>query len=527
MSPAPEPATDSAAPAGVRGTGDRPLALQVIGVSKRFGSLLANDAVDVHVPAGSIHAVVGENGAGKTTLMRIVYGLYRPDGGTIRIAGRDVSFGSPREALAHGVAMVHQTSLLVGSMSVAENIQLSITGRRRPSRRQVVERLAALSAASGLGLDPKATVDSLSVGMRQRAEVLGALYHQARLLILDEPTTVLTPQEAEQLFAILRDLAGRGTTIIVVTHKLREVLAVAQQVTVLRAGRVVAEAQTVALTEDALVQMMVGRDVALTVSTGQPWQARQPAAADPPLRVVDLTVADASGIRRVHSVSLRVDRGELVVLTGVEGNGQRELVEAIIGLRRPSSGQIHLAGATVTALSVRRRRRRGLGYIPEARATEALAAELSVADNLVLGQHTAARFARYGIRRVKNTRDFARAQMVQFNVAAADPAMRVATLSGGNAQKVVVAREVSKHPAVLLAVQPTQGVDVASTHTIRQTLQRLREQGMGILLVTSDLREACDLADRAVVLYSGTVAGELVRDQLTEQRLGALAAGIA
>ncbi|MEJ7772108.1 MAG: ABC transporter ATP-binding protein [Geodermatophilaceae bacterium] len=501
-------------------------ALETIGLTKKFGSMVANDAISLRIPAETIHAVVGENGAGKTTLMRMVYGLYLPDSGAIKLAGNSVAFGSPRDALAHGVAMVHQTSLLVGSLSVAENIMLSLNGRGRVSRRAVVERLASLSGTNGLGIDPRATVDALSVGMRQRAEILGALYHDAKLLILDEPTTVLTPREASQLFDVLRDLTERGTTVVLVTHKLREVLAIAHNVSVLRGGLLVAEAPTEQLDENELVRLMVGRDVALSVSDTMPVQQTVSAAAVPTLLVEDLVVADRLGVRRVDGVSLSVQPGEILAITGVEGNGQRELVEALVGLERVVSGRIRLVGREITRASIARRRRLGLGYIPESRSTEALVNELSIQDNVVLGQHRRPRFARRGIRRMRATRDFATEQIKAFEVVASGPGAEVATLSGGNAQKLVVAREVSKEPRVLLAVQPTQGVDVAAAFAIRKTLRRLRNEGMSILLITSDLREACDLCDRALVLYNGAVAGERPRGKATEQSLGALAMGV-
>lgn len=503
------------------------LSLETVGLTKRFGSLVANDAISLQVPARTIHAIVGENGAGKTTLMRMVYGLSVPDSGEIRLDGRPVTFGSPRDALARGVAMVHQTSLLVGSLTVTENVMLSLRGRGTASRRAVGERLARLSGEHGLGIDPRARTDSLSVGMRQRTEILAALFHEAKLLILDEPTTALTPTEAVQLFTVLRDLASRGTTVVLVTHKLREVLAVTQNVSVLRGGRLVAEAPTAQLDEKELIRLMVGRDVALSVRESHPVQQVTDVCAAPNLAVRDLQVIDGLGVPRVKGVSLCVRPGEIVAVTGVEGNGQQELVEALVGLQPCASGQIRLVDTDVTRASIGRRRRLGLGYIPESRATEGLAGELAIEDNLVLGQHRRRRFARRGIRRIRETRQFASQQIEEFDVVARGPGTPVSILSGGNAQKVVVAREVSKQPRVLLAVQPTQGVDVAAAYSIRTTLQRLRNEGMSILLVTSDLREACDLCDRAVVMYNGEVAGERARGEATEETLGALAMGVS
>ncbi|MGI8720809.1 MAG: ABC transporter ATP-binding protein [Geodermatophilaceae bacterium] len=505
----------------------RPPALETFELTKSFGPLVANEAVSVRVPAETIHAVVGENGAGKTTLMRMVYGLYLPDSGAVYLDGQPVAFGTPRDALARGVAMVHQTSLLVGSLTVAENIMLSMNRRDRTSHRHAVERLARLSGQNGLGIDPRATVNSLSVGMRQRAEILGALHHNAKLLILDEPTTVLTPKEAGRLFAVLRDLTGRGTTVVLVTHKLREVLAVTENVSVLRGGRLVAERATAELDEKSLVRLMVGRDIALSVNDVELSRQTASAEASPLLHVEDLVLTDRLGVRRVNGISLSVRPGEILAVTGVEGNGQREFVDALVGLESSSSGRIRLGGIDITRASVARRRRLGLSYIPESRASEGLVGELAIEDNLVLGQHRNSRFARRGIRRRQPTRDFASEQIKEFDVVARGPGALVSTLSGGNAQKVVVAREISKQPKVLVAVQPTQGVDVAAAYAIRATLRRLRDEGMSILLVTSDLREACDLCDRTVVLYNGAVAGERSRETATEESLGALAMGVS
>lgn len=517
-----------------RHPGRAEFALEAIGLTKSFGAFVANDQVSLTVRAGTIHAVVGENGAGKTTLMRMVYGLYTPDSGSIRIDGQDVSFRTPRDALARGVAMVHQTSLLVGSLSVADNVMLALSGQGKPSRRQVIERLARLSHDNGLGLDPRAIVDTLSVGLRQRAEILSALFHEASLLILDEPTTVLTPTEAERLFEILRELTARQTTVILVTHKLREVLAVTDNVTVLRGGQVVAESPTSQLDENELVRLMVGRSVPLEVraqAAGEPMSViphhvNETESGRPALEVRFVTVLDHLGTRRVNDVSLSVAPGEIVALTGIEGNGQRELIEAIVGLRKTTSGQVWIAGSDASSLSISGRRRRGLAYIPESRQTEGVATGLSIEDNLVLGRHQEAMFARLGVRLMASVRAFARRKIDEFGIVAGGSAVEVGTLSGGNAQKVVVAREVSKNPAILLAVQPTQGVDVAAAFAIRSTIRDLRDNGMSILLVTSDLREACDLCDRAVVLYNGSVAGTLLREDATEHSLGALAMGV-
>lgn len=500
-------------------------ALAVRDVSKRFGSVLANDRVSFDVRPGSIHALVGENGAGKTTLMRIVYGLYAPDSGHIELDGRPVAFRGPRDALSRGIGMVHQHSLLVNSLTVAENVLLALPGLGRPPRARVRARLQALSDANNLRLDPAARVGALSVGARQRAEILGALFHGARLLILDEPTTVLTPREVAELFAVLRRLRDAGATIMLVTHKLTEVMALSDSVTVLRDGKVVETVATRATDERGLVRLMVGRDVPLRLT--DPAAARPaPAATDPVLRLNGLTVHDDAGLERVRAVGFAVLPGEIVAVTGVEGNGQTELAEALVGLRPCASGEIQLRGQTVNGWSVQRRRQAGLAYVPEDRMVQGITPLVSVRDNLILGRHDRPPYARFGLRNLRATDRFARQAIDDFHIVAPSPASMATTLSGGNLQKVVVAREVSKAPLLLVAAQPTQGVDVAAAHLIRATLLRLRDEGVAIVLVSSDLSEVCDLADRAVVLYNGRVSGQVRRRDLSEEAIGVLAMGL-
>jgi general nucleoside transport system ATP-binding protein len=508
------PPTSAGAPA---------LALSVRGVTKRFGPVLANDDVSFEVAAGSIHALVGENGAGKTTLMRIVYGLYPPDSGHVALNGEDVDLRSPRDALSHGVGMVHQHSLLVNSLSVAENVMLALPGVGLPPRQRILARLRELADTNGLHLDPTASVGQLSVGARQRAEILNALFHGARLLILDEPTTVLTPQEVERLFSVLRMLNARGTTIVIVTHKLVEVMTVSHAVTVLRGGRFVATVPTGETNEAELIRLMVGRDVPRTVRA-EMRDTRELARATA-LSVRDLRVRDANGVERVRRVSLDVQAGEIVAITGVEGNGQSELVDAIVGMRPVAGGEVWLADSPATRWSVGRRRRAGLAYVPESRMTEGINPFVSVRDNLVLGRHNQRPFARLGIRDLRAAGRAAHELIQDFNIVAPSTESPAATLSGGNLQKVVVAREISKSPSILVAAQPTQGVDVAAAHMIRSTLLRLRAEGVGVLLVSSDLSEVCDIADRALVLYNGSVFGELTREELSEEAIGYLAMG--
>lgn len=498
--------------------------LAVCDVSKAFGDVQANEHVSFEVAAGSVHAVVGENGAGKTTLMRIIYGLYSPDAGHIEINGERVFFSSPRDALARGIGMVHQHSLLVDSLTVAENVLLAIPGLGRPPRRKTITRLRELSETNHLHLDPKNIVGDLSVGARQRAEILSALFHGARLLILDEPTTVLTPQEVQQLFLVVRRLRDGGSTIMLVTHKLGEVMAISDRVTVLRDGKVVDTVATATTDDRSLVRMMVGRDVPLRVTDA--GDTRPLASLEPLLEVDELTVQDGTGVVRVRSASFRVFAGEIVGITGVEGNGQMELVEAVVGLGPTTSGELKFNNQRITKWSLSRRRRAGLAYIPESRMTEGIDSAVSVRDNLILGRHNERPYNWYGSRNLRATRRFAAKLVEDFHISAPSIESDAATLSGGNLQKVVVAREVARSPRLLIAVQPTQGVDVAASHLIRSTLLRLRDQGMGIVLVSSDLSEVCDLADRAIVLYNGRVFGELLRAELSEEAIGVFAMGL-
>ena len=505
-------------------SGGAPL-LAARGLGKRFGDLRANADVTFDVAPGSVHAVVGENGAGKTTLMRMIYGLYAPDEGRLELDGEPVAFTSPRNALARGVAMVHQHSLLLSSLTVAENVLLALPGIGRAPRQAVVRRLRELTESSGLGIHPNGPVARLSVAARQRAEILSALFHEARLLILDEPTTVLTPQEVTTLFTVLRSLNANGTTVMIVTHKLREVMAISDRVTVLRAGRVIDTVSTSETDERALVRMMVGRDVPLRVTGDQ--ASRGAASGSCVLRTDGLSVVDEVGVRRVDDLRLDVAGGEIVAVTGVEGNGQTELTEALVGMRPASDGEIYLRDRPVARWTIRRRRRAGLAYIPEDRMEEGISPTISVRDNLVLGRQRERAFSRFGLRNLRATARLAEGLVDDYRVVPPVPAATAATLSGGNLQKVVVAREASKDPCALIAAQPTQGVDVAAAHMIRGTLLQLREDGVAILLVSSDLGEVCDLADRAIVLYNGRAFGELPREELTEEAIGRLAMGIS
>ncbi len=509
-----------------------PPALELRGIVKYFppkgdqrqgSGVLANDRIDLAVERGEIRALLGENGAGKTTLMRVLYGLYPPDAGEILVDGEARSFRSPTDAIAAGLGMVHQHFMLFPSLTVAENVVFGREPRRRGlvDRRTAARRVAELAEGFELDVDPRARVADLPVGLRQRVEILKTLYRQARVLILDEPTAVLTPQEADALFKILRRLADEGKTIIFISHKLREVTALADRATVLRDGRVAATVRIGDTSPRELCRHMVGRDV-------MPAPEKTPrTVGEAVLRVEDLAVdsaVQAVGRRAVDGVSFEVRAGEIVGIAGVAGNGQGELVAALAGLLPVAGGRVLLAGRDVTRANAAARRRAGLGYVPEDTAGVGLALDASIADNLIMGRFEG-ELTRHGVLSRAGVQAFAARLIERFAVKASSPNETVAHLSGGNRQKVVVAREVSGSPALLIAEQPTQGVDVGAAEGIQRELVAARDDGRAVLLVSADLGELMALADRILVMFDGRIAGEVAGDEADEQTLGLLAAG--
>ncbi len=483
-------------------------ALELRGVSKRFGPVVANEAVDLTVDAGTMHAVVGENGAGKSTLMKIAYGQIRADAGTISIRGSEVARArhSPARALELGLGMVFQHFMLVGPMTVTENAVLGreqrVRGRPWVDLEGPAARLAELSEEFGLDVDPAARIEDLSVGQKQRAEILKVLYQGAAVLLLDEPTAVLTPAEARQLLEVLRGLVKGGKTVVLISHKLDEVCEVADRITVMRRGAVVDELDRGA-TPEAVARAMVGRPVLFEVERG-------PAApGETVLEVKDLHVARQGGGREaVAGVSLSVRGGEIVGIAGVEGNGQSELFEALAGLRSSASGAVRVGGAPVDGLSPRARQERGIGHVPEDRHQRGLVLDLSVEENLVLGRQRA--FAGlFGLERAK-IRAEAEKRIADSDVRPPDPTARVAGLSGGNQQKLVVARELARPGLkILLCAQPTRGVDIGAIEQIHRQLVAARDRGLAILLVSAELSELKALSDRLYVIYKGKLAAEL------------------
>ncbi|HUG87583.1 MAG TPA: ABC transporter ATP-binding protein [Actinomycetota bacterium] len=496
--------------------------LELRGITKRFPGVLANDAIDLDVSGGEIHALLGENGAGKTTLMNVLYGLYHADEGEIMIDGTPVSFESPRDAIAAGIGMVHQHFMLIPVFTVTENVMLgveetSVAGLldRREARRGVEE----ISSRYGLEVDPDALVEDLSVGAQQRVEIVKALYRDAEILILDEPTAVLTPQETRELFGVMRSLRESGKGIIFITHKLKEVLAIADRITVLRQGRVVGSTTPEKADEAALASMMVGRDVRLEVEKGP----AEPQA--PVLQVEDLTVLDDRGQAAVNGISLEVRAGEVLGVAGVQGNGQTELVEAITGLRAVDAGRVLIKGEDLTRASPRDVFVAGVGHIPEDRIRDGLVADFSIADNLVLNQYYLPPLARGWVRDDEAVLRTAEQRKEAYDIRTPSVLAPVSTLSGGNQQKVIVARELSREIALLVASQPTRGLDVGSMAYIHEQVISARDGGTAVLLVSSELDEVLSVSDRVAVMYRGRIVGLVDPTTIGREEIGLMMAG--
>ncbi|MEU1516604.1 ABC transporter ATP-binding protein [Streptomyces sp. NPDC005811] len=492
------------------------LAVELRGITKRFPGTLANDAVDLSVRRGEIHALMGENGAGKSTLMSVLYGMERPDAGTIRVEGRDVTFASPSAAMAAGLGMVHQSFKLFDSLTVAENVVYAAEPRRfgLVDRAAARRRVRELAEEHGLAVDPDARVGELPVGLRQRVEILKLLHRGARTLILDEPTAVLTPAEADALFAVLKSLTAQGRTVVLVTHKLREVLEGSDRVTVLRDGRVVARLVTADTTADEIAAAMTGRSVELdrVHAPGTPGEAV--------LSVEDLAT-DA-----VHGVDLRVHAGEIVGIAGVAGNGQSELVGALAGLRPVAAGRVTLRGEDITHASAAERRTKGLAYVPEDRHAVGTAPAATVAENLAMGHHRTSLSSR-GLLPPAAVRAHARRLVERFGIKAATTEVPASALSGGNLQKLLIGRELAHDAPLLLVEQPTRGVDIGAIQNIHDQLIAYRDAGHAVLLVSAELSEIRGLADRVLVMYEGRVAASYTKDEADERTLGLAMAGAA
>ena len=524
-------ADNSTTSAGPTGVDNAPL-VEVVGLTKRFGALVANDNINLSVAAGEVHALLGENGAGKSTLTRVLYGLSQPDEGELRVDGRAVRFGSPKDAMRAGIGLVTQEFSLVGPMTVTENVMLATVGLGIADRRAA--RASVLEAASriGVGVDPDAKVETLSVGERQRVEILKALYHDCRLLILDEPTAVLVPNDVHALFATVRRLTASGLGVVFISHKLHEVVDIADRITVLRRGRVVATQPAVGLDPATIATLMIGSDLArlpdaaelVGLPTTGPMDDDSAAPAGggvaPVLAVRKLSL-DADGVRLLDDVSVDVAPGEIVGVAGVSGNGQTELVSVLSAMTAPTAGTIHVSGVDVTGLDPIGRIRAGLGRMSEDRRG-CVVPGLTVEQNLMLEDLD--QFRRWGFAQRRRIRDHTRRLMEQFDIRA-EPNDPIRSLSGGNVQKVLLARALSRRPAALVVAQPTRGLDVGASAYVHEQLRAVRDRRGGVLLVSEDLDELIALADRFVVLYSGRVIGELAAADATPETLGLLMTG--
>jgi simple sugar transport system ATP-binding protein len=500
----------------------RQVVLEVRGLTKRFPGVLANDHIDLRLYKGEVLGLLGENGAGKSTLMNLIYGLYQPDEGDIFIAGEKVTIHDPNDAIRRGIGMVHQHFHLVPVLTVTENIMLgneSVKGvflDRRAARARILD----IASQYGLTVDPDALVQDLPVGVQQRVEIIKALYRKADILILDEPTAVLTPQEAEGLFSIMRTLIERGVSIIFISHKLKEVLTICDRVTVLRGGKVAGSADPRQSTEEMLAAAMVGRDVLLRVEKidCQPGRAA--------LTVKDLTVRDDRGLRAVKQVSLDVCAGEILGIAGVQGNGQTELIEALTGLRRPESGHFLIDGVDLTGASPRRITQAGVSHIPEDRQKNGMVSGFAIKDNIALQQYYREPFAAGILRREVAIDDTAEMLVKKFDVRTPNIFTLIGKLSGGNQQKAIIARELSRDCKLLIAAQPTRGLDVGSIEFIHKQIIRMRDNGTAVLLVSAELDEILSLSDRVAVMFAGEIIDTLPIALAERNRIGLLMAGI-
>ncbi|MDN2566196.1 ABC transporter ATP-binding protein [Aquibium sp. A9E412] len=499
-------------------------AIELVGINKSFGAVHANKDIDLTVPAGTIHGIIGENGAGKSTLMSILYGFYQADSGEIHVGGRRTVINAPSDAIACGIGMVHQHFMLVHNFTVLENVILGAEGEPllKTSVAKARSELERLERDYGLEVDPDAIIEELPVGLQQRVEILKALFRGADILILDEPTGVLTPAEADHLFRILRQLKDEGKTVVLITHKLREIMAVTDNVSVMRQGSLVATRKTAETTVEELAELMVGRRVLLRVEKGEAKPG------DFLLSVRNLTVKDSRGVTMVDDVSFDVRAGEIVGIAGVAGNGQSELLETIAGIRKAESGEVTLDGRPVDltgGADPGDLRRRGLAHVPEDRHTMGLVLPFEENENSILGYHGDPAYLKGPFLDVDAIRSDARDKIEKYDIRPADCRLRTANFSGGNQQKIVLAREMERDPKVLIVGQPTRGVDVGAIEFIHKRLIDMRDQGKAVLLVSVELDEIRALADRILVMFDGRVVGEPPREA-SEGEIGLLMAGV-
>ncbi|MFI0396222.1 ABC transporter ATP-binding protein [Paracoccus jiaweipingae] len=515
--------------AGVRDASSAPLAIELRGISKAFGAVQANRDIDLAVPRGTIHGIIGENGAGKSTLMSILYGFYRPDSGEIRIGGSPITISDSQTAIRAGIGMVFQHFKLVRNFTVLENVILGAEdgGLLRPSLARARTELKKLADEYGLHVDPDAMIDELSVGHQQRVEILKALYRKADILILDEPTGVLTPAEADHLFRILRGLRDEGKTIILITHKLREIMEITDQVSVMRRGQMVASVTTAQTSPTELAELMVGRKVLLSVD-------KSPAKpGEPVLQIDNLRMVDADRVERLRGIGLTIRKGEILGIAGVSGNGQTQLLEILGGYPEKGarvSGSVRLNGQELDLSGLKSdaasRRARGIGHVPEDRQAEGLIMDFSAWENMAFGYHRRAEYQRGPLMDNAAIRDDTAAKMDRFDVRPPNPDLPAKSFSGGNQQKIIVAREIERHPDLLLVGQPTRGVDIGAIEFIHKQIVALRDAGAAILLVSVELDEIMSLSDRIAVMFDGRIMGERLPQDTSTGELGLLMAGV-
>jgi simple sugar transport system ATP-binding protein len=498
------------------------IAVEMKGITKAFPGVVANHKVDLEVRTGEIHALVGENGAGKTTLMNLLYGLLHPDEGEILIDGKPAHIGGARDAIAHGIGMVHQHFMLIPVFTVGENVMLGrepVSGPGFYDHARARKEIEALTKRYGLRLDPDARTGDLPVGLQQRVEIVKVLYRGASIVILDEPTGVLTPQESKELFAVLRDLVKSGKTIIFISHKLREVLEISDRITVMRRGKVVGHLVTKDTTEQEIATLMVGREVLLRVDK----KPAQP--GDVTFKVENLTASSDRGVPALKGISFELHQGEILGIAGVEGNGQSELVEVLAGTRRATGGRVLLGDKDVTTFDARTEREAGIAFIPEDRRGTGLVLNYSVADNLILGRQRSPAFSWHElVLRLVEIKEWARRLVKEFDIRTPTIETAARNLSGGNQQKIIVAREMASRPRVLLAAQPTRGVDIGAIEFIHRRLVAERDDGTAVLLVSAELDEIRSLSDRIAVIYEGNIVSIEPADA-PEERLGLLMTG--
>ena len=500
--------------------------LELQHINKSFGHVQANKDISLKVIKGNIHGIVGENGAGKSTLMSIVYGYYQADSGHIKINGKNIKIKSPHESILSGIGMVHQHFMLVENFTVLENIILGFEGEFVFGEKlsQARKSLDKLCQDYNLNIDLNATISDLAVGFRQRVEILKALYRGAEILILDEPTGVLTPQEVDELFKILRSLKEQGKTIILITHKLNEIMALTDRVTVMRQGEIVGEIDTDNTTKDQLAEMMIGRSVLLRIDK------RKPNIGDVVFEVKNINVKDNLDVMRVKNVSFKLRKGEILGLAGVTGNGQTELLEALSGIRQVDNGVIKLFGNIISSKNIfsgpRQLREQGMAHVPEDRQRMGLVTEFNASENLIFGYHHQQPFSKSSIMMGKNIFNYSKKIMRDYDVRPQSPFLLTSNFSGGNQQKIILSRELNKDPKVLLVGQPTRGVDIGAIEFIHQRIIDMRDKGAAVLLVSVELDEILSLADRIVVMFDGELVGERVNENVTDREIGLLMAGI-